>query len=61
MSCAQGGTAGPYRASGLVPWPNADFTDIIPERQLSGDKLPPVRRAPDGQGIAVPRLRRSSR
>jgi hypothetical protein len=39
MSCAQGGTAVPYRASGLVHWPNSAVVVIRPQRQLLGDKL----------------------
>jgi hypothetical protein len=42
-------------------WPISTVTGIRPERLLSGDKLPPVRHAPDGQGIAVQRFGRTSR
>jgi len=47
MSCARGGTAAPYRASGLVHWPNADKIRIgspvqWPERQLAANVELPV-------------------
>src|SRR5215468_487158 len=36
MSCARGGTAAPYRASGLVLWPTAAYFGVIASRLLSG-------------------------
>jgi hypothetical protein len=41
-------------------WPISTVTDSHPETAAIGDK-PPLRHAPDGQGIAMPRLRRPSR